>query len=33
MIFLTFLRFAVAVMSDARELQRTINERYPFLAE
>jgi hypothetical protein len=33
MILLTALRFVTAVLRDARELQRTINQRYRFLAE
>lgn len=33
MIIVTILRFAAAVIADTRALQRTIRQRYPFLAE
>jgi hypothetical protein len=33
MILLTALRFVSAILKDTRELQRTIQQRYRFLAE
>jgi hypothetical protein len=33
MILLTALRFVSAILNDTRELQRTIQQRYRFLAE
>jgi hypothetical protein len=33
MILLTALRFVTAILKDTRELQRTIQRRYRYLAE